>query len=50
MLKMYNVLEQINKMECLKMKYTWKLKCLKVKECMQRQESKCFASGPVYFS
>ena len=40
----------------LEMKYTLKSveneieKCLKVKECMQRQESKCFANGPVYFS
>ena len=54
-LEVFNVKDLRNK-SMFEMKYTLKSteneikKCLKVKECMQRQESKCFASGLVYFS
>ena len=53
--ELFNVRYSRNK-SMLEMKYSLKSakneikKCLKVKECMQRQESKCFANVLVYFS
>ena len=47
--ELLNVRDLGNK-SMLEMKYTLKSVENEIEKCLRRQESKCFASGPVYFS